>query len=247
MVIQVIITIIINMANITITKYKLKTNHLYLAIFLLNSNLLIIGSLPRLIADFYMIPVNRIVTQLSKNPKINSHQIQQWQTHTVLSLSWVNDPQYWANASQLSFYQIRYLGLNRRLLQTTQQQIQQSLLLSPVNSFLWYQSAVIDWILQDPIQIVIDKLIWSIVIGKYELTHLLPRLKCCLYLLNHFNRNQKLLIKQQVLIAWTISPTVFSQTFARDIKSRYEIRQLLYETHPSIFAAMNYEFNKIAP
>jgi hypothetical protein len=247
MAIRVIITIIINMANIILIKPNDKTVLVYAAYIIFLSGILISLSVPRLIASLSYLPVQKTVLKLTQQPILPDSFIQSMIVRVRYSLQWQNDPNYWRDLSRLVFYQVRFQGLTINLLLATRHSIRQSLMRSPANAFLWYQAAVIDFLLQSSPNQIKQELVLSILTGPYALSYLLPRLKLCLQLLPFFNSTEQHLIRQQLLTAWALSPELCLNLIKMKGISRNNVRFLLHQTDPDILATMEHALEKNAP
>jgi hypothetical protein len=219
----------------------------YLLVVLSLGIVLLCTALPRVRASLNHLPVDLAISELDSRKELDVKKVALLVATAQQSIALYDYPRYWADLSRLLFFQAAKTDSQLKqqaLLKQTRYSIEQSLARSPANSWLWFQLARLDRLLNTVSDKTSKALNLSIMTGPYELGHLLPRLQLCLELLSHFAVKDHFLLQSQILIAWQKAPQLFIKDIAIKNDNMNKIRFLLQNKSPDILAAMETEIEK---
>jgi hypothetical protein len=206
-------------------------------------------ALPRVRAALNHLPVDTAIRELDNRHDLNPEKVKSLVITAQKSIALYDYPGYWADLSQLLFFQVEHassLHLNQQsLLKQIQYSIERSLIRSPANSMLWFQLARAHVLLNSVSDKTLKALMLSIMTGPYEYGHLLPRLHLCLLFQDKFDTKDQFLLHSQVLIAWEKAPQIFIKEIALKNNNMSKIRFLLQNKSPDVLSAMETEIEKI--
>jgi hypothetical protein len=222
------------MVNTTSIDYRhvIIMRGLAVVIFLLSS-MLFFTALPRLRSSLNHIPVDSALSELDNNRQINDQRLSKLIAIAQADIVVYDHAQYWQDASILLAYQAQR-QTDQDSLQQAKHSIEQSLARSPANPYLWYKLATLDILLHQPAHKIAKTLLLSMMTGPNELGYLLPRLNLSLMLFNQLTKDDIDIVREQILTAWKMSPTLFAMTFAYDEKSIDIINNLLKDDSPTV-------------
>lgn len=205
-------------------------------------------ALPRVRAALNQLPVDLAISELNKRHGLEPNKVDILITKAQQSIAFSDQPRYWADLSQLLFFQAGKITANPKqrqaLLTQAQDSTEQSLARSPANSLLWFQFAWQQILLNKVSDKTIKALNLSIMTGPNELGHLLPRLQLCLFVFSKFDPKDRFLLPNQILIAWQKAPKIFIKEIALKNGNMFKIRSLLYDKYSYVLAAMETEIEK---
>ena len=221
-------------------------NYGYAVLVLLLGIVLLLTAWPRVIGSINHLPVELAINDLNNQKDLDAQKVDNLITTAQQSIALYDHPRYWADLSRLLLFQAEKttsLELRQSLLKQSQYSIEQSLARSPANSFLWFQLARLDVLLNSVSDKTVKALNLSIMTGPYELGHLLPRLQLCLGLLYKFDVKDHFLLQSQILIAWQKAPALFKEVAIKN-NNMNKIRFLLQNKSADVLAVMETKIEK---
>ena len=229
------------MKFISLTNVFQKKQIFVLFILLVSISLLIVA-LPRFRASMNHIPVDTVIDRLNARKGINVDKIPGLIDITLASIDLDDSARYWDNLSTLVFSQIKKQGefssTGRLSLVKAKKAVEESLMRSPGNSFLWYRLAVIETFQHAAPEKIVEALLMSILTGPHEPGFMLNRLRFCLMFFSSFNQDDLGFLTSQVLAVWNMSEKDFVKIIQQDHETMDNISMLLKNTQPQILEEM---------
>lgn len=176
-------------------------------VFLLAGISLLLMAVPRFSVAINQIPVNNFFSS-SKNDRFTPRieKIQDYILLTKASIARHEAPEYWQDLAILSLHQVQIKGSigeqSKALLSHAENAARQSLSLSPGNSFLSYQLAVISALEKKPASQVAKLLMMSIMSSPHEPGFMLHRLDFCLMYFTSLEHADYSYLADQILLVW---------------------------------------------
>ena len=212
-----------------------------LSILLVSISLLFVA-LPRFRASMNHIPVDTVIDRLNARQKLNVDKIPGLIDITLVSIDLNDNVRYWDDLTTLLFFQITKKGefssTGKLFLGKAKKAVEESLIRSPSNAFLWYRLAVIKTFQHAPPEKIVEALLMSVMTGPHEPGFMLNRLRFCLMFFSSFNQDDLSLLTSQVLAVWNMSEKDFVKIIQQDLETMDNISMLLKNTQPQILEEM---------
>lgn len=206
------------------------------------SLVLLLMALPRFRSALNYLSVDVALEKISNQQELDLNKVEQLISTTRSSIELHDSPRFWEGMSELLLYQAQKADVDAEskesLIKQAKSSVERSLLQSPANAYLWYRLAVINVLLRQPDENIVPLLIMSMITGPKESGIVNQRLSLSLDYLAAFEAEDLDLIEDQVITAWTLSPTDFIHSIAEDQRYMDIIRQILSENDAELLNDM---------
>lgn len=231
-----------------ITEKAVVFDKLIASLILLVSVALFFVALPRARAALSYLSVDYVIEKINNKESLGDEDIVQAIEAAKASISVYDNPHYWEGLSVLFLYQLQKDDLSQEasveLLKQAKDSLEQSLLRSPANSYLWYRLAVVHILLDLPPERTVKMLIMSMTTGPNETGILMQRLGLCMNLFSSFGKDDIDLLRSQILTAWSLSPADFLKDVANDQRQMNIVRLLLVDNYATVLEEIEEAFEK---
>ena len=203
---------------------------------------LFFAAFPRLRASLNHIPVDTAIGRLNDRKALKLAKIPELIEITRASLDLNDNAGYWSDLSTLQYKQANQEGefssAGKASLVEAKRAVEQSLMRSPGNAFLWYRLSVIMAFQQARPEAIVEALLMSLMTGPHEPGFMLNRLMFCLMFFSSFNPDDLSLLIAQVIAVWNMSDKEFVKMIRQDDEYLDNIRTLLKNSRPQMFEEM---------
>ena len=172
---------------------------------------LLTSAVPRTIAAFSMLQGDLVLDAIQTGQKVRVSDLEDLVSSREAALSWIDSGRVWTDLGLAQQRMVRKVGIlsaeGRGLLDESVTSLRRGLALAPANPYAWARLGFVELIRGGPSMAVIEALKISMLTGTHEPHLMYSRLDLLLRVWPHFDEVGRVLVAQQIRIAWSRSRT----------------------------------------